>query len=445
MFYIRRKIYLLITKITPKMTIKNLLKPLFLSLVAVTLFSCGGSDDGSGSGSGSGSGGEEVVTTSITISANVNTIELGESVAFLVKDNNYANKTALSTIFVGGTEMSGSVFTPSLIGTYEAYATFEGFTSPTISIIVEPATIEVVIVGSEPYFALPGETFTFSAFANGSTNVTDDATFSVDGTEIADNTFVSSERGNFAVTAVYESVDSNEITIAAGYEKKVLVEDYTGTWCGYCPRLAYNLEQAETDNDDIYGVAVHNGDAMTYEYEGQMRSRFGVSGFPTGKINRTTTWNESVNQLLSSISVSPTLGLGLDSSLSGTLISVDVKVGYIAATTDMKLIIYLVEDGLIYNQVNYMNNDSSSPWYQTGNPIVGFEHNNVLRKAFTDIFGDAIPNGTVDGEYTETFTLEMPSSIQNENELQIIAFVVDDSDTVINAMRVDLGESQDYE
>ena len=111
----------------------------------------------------------------------------------------------------------------------------------------------------------------------------------------------------------------------------------------------------------------------------------------------------------------------------------------------MKVIIYLVEDGLVYNQVNYMNNDSSSPWYQTGNPIVGFEHNNVLRKAFTDIFGDAIPNGNAGGEYTQTFTLEMPSSVVNENELQIIAFVVDENDNAINAMRVDLGESQDYE
>jgi thiol-disulfide isomerase/thioredoxin len=441
MLYIRQQIYLLITKITPKM--KILFKPLFLSLVAVTLFSCGGSDDGGGSGSGSG--GSSTQTTSITISASSATIDLGSSVTFTVRDNNNANKTSESTIYVNGNLITGSSYTPSVEGIYAVNAKFGSFTSANVSVTVNGSSVSVILVSADKYVGLPGETFTFAALGNGGVNLTNDVIYSVNGTEITGNTYIPTTRNSFALTCSLDGVTSNEITFVAGYEKKVLVEDYTGTWCGYCPRLAYNLEQAEDQSDDIYGVAVHNADAMTYEYESQMRARFDVNGFPTGKINRTTTWNESVGQLLNSRGVSPTLGLGLDSSLTGTSISVDVKVGYVSATTDMKVIIYLVEDGLVYNQVNYMNNDSSSPWYQTGNPIVGFEHNNVLRKAFTDIFGDAIPNGNAGGEYTQTFTLEMPSSVVNENELQIIAFVVDENDNAINAMRVDLGESQDYE
>lgn len=433
----------------------NFLKSLILSITAIAFLSCGGSDgggsgsgSGTGSGTGSGSGSGVNPITSITITANNSTIELGESVAFIVTDSNNANKTALSKIYVDGQELNSSVFTPTLIGTYEVYATFETFTSATITVTVNEATVNVVIVGSDNYTVLPGETFTFSAYANGSTNVTDDAVYYVDGNEITGNQFTSNERGAFSITASYQGVTSNPITVAAGYVQKVLVEDYTGTWCGYCPRLAYNLEQAESQSDDIYGVALHNGssDPMVAEnYEDLLSNAYGITGYPSGRINRTTVWNESVSQLLNATGANGTLGLGLDTSLNGTAITIDVKVGYIAATSDMKLVVYLLEDGKIYPQTNYMNNDSSSPWYGAGNPINDFEHNNILRKAFTDIFGDAIPNGVAGGEYTQTFNVQMPSNVEDDTKLQVIAFVVDNDGNAINAMRVDLGDSQDYQ
>lgn len=423
------------------MKYQNFIKSFFLLFTTILFFSCGGDDDSGGGGNGNVT---VIPVTSITIQADKTTVEEGELITLTTKTNTNTNITVESTFYVDGVAISGFVFTPTNSGIYSVYAKFNSLTSSSINITVNEAP-RIVLASSDSYKELLGEKFTFSAITNGSVDITSEATFYIDGTEITGNEYTPSERGRYALTAKYDDVTSSEVFVTIGYLQKVLVEDYTGTWCGYCPRLAYNLEQTEIQSEDVYGVAVHNGDPMAYEYEAQMRAQYGVSGFPSGRINRTISWNESVAQVLSYTGVSGDLGLGLETSLSGSTISVDVKVGYVNTINNAKVIVYLLEDGLLYNQVNYMNNDSSSPWYQTGNPIPNFVHNNVLRKAFTDIFGDTMPNAVSGNEYTGNFTLTMPGNVQDTSKLEIVAFIVDSSGKAMNAMRVDLGDSQDYQ
>ena len=65
--------------------------------------------------------------------------------------------------------------------------------------------------------------------------------------------------------------------------KRPLLEEYTGTWCGYCPRGYVALEKmAELYPDDFVALSYHNGDPMefTYEYPSE------VSGFPAAWMDR---------------------------------------------------------------------------------------------------------------------------------------------------------------
>ena len=56
---------------------------------------------------------------------------------------------------------------------------------------------------------------------------------------------------------------SDELSFdVVNFNKRVLVEDYTGAWCGYCPRLAYRLEEAESLNDKVVPVAIHYDDPI---------------------------------------------------------------------------------------------------------------------------------------------------------------------------------------
>ena len=236
--------------------------------------------------------------------------------------------------------------------------------------------------------------------------------------------------------------------VASTHTTKVMIEDYTGTWCGYCPRVASSLEDAINQNGNIIPVAIHNSDPMTFAYEAQMRSTFGVTGFPTAKINRTTTWNENFNQLSSHINTRQNMGLAINSSLSGNTITAEVNVHYdLKVDTANRIVVYLLENGLVYNQVSYYNGDSSSPWYQAGNPIVGFVHDHTARSVFTDVFGDAIPaTDTETGStYTANYTLTVPGSVQNTSNLELVAFVVGSDNKALNVQKASLGENKDFD
>ena len=424
------------------MKVKKILKAFLLSLVTIVFLSCGSSDNDEGVL------GSEVIA--VTITSNSSAINLGESFTLTVRDNNNVDKTSKSTIRVDGVTLIGNVFTPSSEGVYSVNAKFGGFTSANILLTVNDSGVPVIIINSDKYLALYGDTFTFSVAGNGGADLSADATYSVNGTEILENFYTPTQRGNYVVTASYDGLISNEITVVAGYVQKVLVEDYTGTWCGWCPILSYALEQAEDQSDDVYGVALHNNadnlDPMVaFDYEEVLSDIYNVTGYPDGRINRTAVWDQSIIQLLNSRGVNATLGLGLETSLSGTSINIDIKIGYVSASTNMKLVMYLLEDGKIFPQRNYSNTDSTSPWYQLGDPIPDFMHNNILRKVFTDVLGDVIPDGTVGGEYKQAFAVEMPLNVEDNTKLEVIAFVVDSEGKAINAMRVNLGESQDYQ
>ncbi|MBK7964132.1 MAG: thioredoxin family protein [Bacteroidetes bacterium] len=68
--------------------------------------------------------------------------------------------------------------------------------------------------------------------------------------------------------------------------KRVLMEEGTGTWCGWCPRGAVFTEQFDTVYADYaIVVAVHNSDPMTDAvYDPGLGSL--ISGYPSGAVDR---------------------------------------------------------------------------------------------------------------------------------------------------------------
>lgn len=65
---------------------------------------------------------------------------------------------------------------------------------------------------------------------------------------------------------------------------KVVIEEGTGQWCGWCPLGIIVLDYLkEKYPDNVVPIAVHNQDAMAIaEYDGNM----GFNAFPTGRVNR---------------------------------------------------------------------------------------------------------------------------------------------------------------
>mgnify|MGYP002521596373 FL=1 len=66
---------------------------------------------------------------------------------------------------------------------------------------------------------------------------------------------------------------------------RAVVEEYTGTWCGFCPRGLVGLEvMNKLYPDDFIGISYHNGDAMEIMSSASFPSD--VSGFPAAFLDR---------------------------------------------------------------------------------------------------------------------------------------------------------------
>ena len=144
--------------------------------------------------------------------------------------------------------------------------------------------------------------------------------------------------------------------------------------------------------------------------------------------------------------------MAIESSISGTNITSKAKVKF-NVTTDqsMKIIVALVENGLIANQTNYY-----SPTYG-GNPIVGFVHNGVLRKVATDLFDDAIPSTVQvkNGIYEFPFNISTIGATSNgvaftvdPSKCSIVAYVLDATAAkkgVYNVQKADVGITKTFD
>src|SRR5690606_13035845 len=152
------------------------------------------------------------------------------------------------------------------------------------------------------------------------------------------------------------------------------------------------------------------------------------------------------------------LGLAIDSSLSGSSLSINVKVGFATdSVPNARLVVYLLEDGLSYNQVNYFTGQSATcdpnfDYVNLPNPIPNFPQEHVLLKSYTDIFGDLIPqnhisNGNI---WSRDFSVSLPDNVTNSENLSIVAFVLGNGDQVnnrpvLNVQRAKVGANQDFD
>lgn len=71
-------------------------------------------------------------------------------------------------------------------------------------------------------------------------------------------------------------------------KKKPLIEEYTGSWCGWCTRGWVALEMLAADfENDVVLVASHNGDPMEIDEYMEVQNMY-IEGFPSMLIDRLT-------------------------------------------------------------------------------------------------------------------------------------------------------------
>ena len=316
---------------------------------------------------------------------------------------------------------------------------------------VEPINIGLVYRES----SLRNQEIAFAVYDDQSNEIVDNITFYVDGSPINGRVFSSDVEGTFSVYAEYEdqgvlsTTDTGNFTVVIP-TKNVLVEDYTGTWCGYCPAVSAAVDAVQGLTESISIVALHNGDDLSLAIEPQIREGLGIpSGSPRARIDRTIVWGLGTppefptEDVLSLAGIESALAIGLESSVSDRSLSVMVSVASEQAMSDLKLVVYLTEDGLLRDQTNYYDNDETSPYFGQGNPMIDFEQKHVLRAALTDAIGDPIPATNALTDYTAQLNYNIPTDFDID-QLELVVMVVDQNNLAINTQHASIGEKVSY-
>ena len=287
--------------------------------------------------------------------------------------------------------------------------------------------------------------------------VTEESMIYVNDELISGNTFTSNEVGFFEVKAIYVNLEAPKLFIEyqsegeKNYRKRVLVEDYTGTWCGWCPRVSHAMKLVKNISEDVVFIAIHRaptGTADPYNYTNasELEAMINTPGYPKGFVNRVHQWRFpepfNIQQVLEfTHGPNPKLGLAINSSSNNNNLSVEVKVDFAQDFENLKIVVQLLENGLVYPQVNYTD------YYGGENPIASYVHDYTLRQTLTHILGDEIPSeaSKTNNSWSKNISINIPEAVENSNKIDLIAFVVNESNEVVNVRLAKVGEEQGFE
>lgn len=427
------------------------IKGIFFTLIAVFIYGC----------SADYLSNRAQYLTAITLKANVETTTIGinQTLELIVEGDDGEDYTAESVITVNGEPIQGSTYSFSEEGQYVFSATYQDYNSNTIAFNV--VTERFLVVDKSKVFR--NQTVQFKLLNPDGTDATQEAEFYVNGDLIVGSSVTTAELGVYTVFAVYDNglSQTGELTFEVFIPKrKVVYEDYTGTWCGWCVRVTTAVQAIKELTDDVVIVAIHNNDPMAFPLESQLADAFNVLGYPTAKVNRTQTVPtreddpENIQLVVDQAGVDSDLSIAINTNLSGNNLVVEVKLmseTNIPATH--KVVVYIYQNGVVFPQQNYYNTIASSPWYQVGDPINDFVHDDVLETSLTNIFGDQVQATEAFEVYSKSypamdlsqFTYTASPNTYDPTRFGVAVYVVDENNNALNAQHVKAGQSVNFE
>ena len=231
--------------------------------------------------------------------------------------------------------------------------------------------------------------------------------------------------------------------------KKIILEEYTGIHCTYCPdghEIAQSLKDANPDN--VFIINIHTGGYATPSSgEPDFRTSFGdaiaaqsnLTGYPSGSVNRQYFsnltmnggtamgrggWSSATSQVLNQ---SAYVNLGVEASINVQNNELTVHVeGY-----------YTGDSPQSTNLLNVVLTQNNTLGPQTGGGMgSNYNHMHRLVHMITGQWGFEISTTSSGSFVNETFTYTIPSDYNgvdvNLSELNVIAFISETQQNIIS-------------
>ena len=238
--------------------------------------------------------------------------------------------------------------------------------------------------------------------------------------------------------------------------KNIILEEFTGISCGYCPdghKIGQQLHDANPN--DVFLINIHTGGYATPQGPGTdfntsfgaaIAAQTGLTGYPSGTVNRhvfsgantalsRSVWGASGTQLMGQPSP---LNVGIQSTIdmaTNTLV-VDVEVYYTGTqtVTSNMLNVAVVQNNIEGPQSGMSLNPTSIL------PNGKYNHSHMLRHMLTGQWGEIISTLTPGTLYSNQFTWVMPTDIAGVNldptNIAVVAFVSEGQQEIISGTEI---------
>ena len=252
------------------------------------------------------------------------------------------------------------------------------------------------------------------------------------------------------------------ITLTESCPVTPVIEEFTGTWCGYCPYGMVGMQKVhETYGDQVILIAAHYSDPMEIDAYYPIISEY-ADGFPSSVIDRQTSVYPYSLRYYVSDALNRTAQAGIelsamwnDAEQEAVSFSTKTKFAYNDDNGQYAIALVLVEDGLTgtssgWAQSNYLSGKGSGGdmafWYSAGSSVAGLEFDHVAVEAWSA--KDGI-NGSVTSkivanavqEFSYVGNISGNTLIQDKSKLKAIALLIDQtSGTIVNAAQSDIKE-----
>ena len=264
------------------------------------------------------------------------------------------------------------------------------------------------------------------------------------------------------------SNDTIKATIVASSnppERMVVIEERTGTWCGWCPRGAVAMQHMKLNyHETAVLLAVHNNDPMAIsDYDSKMSGAFptfsgdrlfsgqGISGAPSAA-GSMISFHDQRRDVIPGATVDITNVMYDPSSGS---VSVDVSSDFIMEgnNLDLRYALVFAEDAVQgnnaqYSQVNYYSGGAQGPLvdangfdYSTAPdpvPYTQMKYDHVVVGVVPQFEGAAgsVPSSIAfQQNVTYNFSTTLPAPVMNANHVYVNVLLLDNANggVVVNA------------
>ena len=232
--------------------------------------------------------------------------------------------------------------------------------------------------------------------------------------------------------------------------QNVLLEQHTGTWCGWCPDGTVKMDEIlALYGRQVVGVKIHNGDAMEIPEESVIGAALGLTGYPTGSVDRKSfggsvflnrgDWKTACQaRMQQRAKAEVDCFYTLDKRTR--VVRIQVVANMVEAMDcPLQFNAFIVEDdvtetGTGYDQHNYLSGRAgfeNHPYYKQPSLLVGYHHMKVVRKMLGGAWGvtGALPASVKAGEvYSHVFEATIDTK-WNIDQVWFVGMLQADADT----------------